>query len=602
MDNHPTSTPPAAGLLAVLLGAGAAVSGLAAAILPPPGGLLALGGLLAFALPLALLVALPFWRAKKPLAGAGYEAPRSTRVRLLHTGVTLAFNVGVMGVVFALLVRLGALRVDVGLDAVRVATALTGLYVLALGIVARQAILHREAAGGWHVSAHGVLVGVFGLPALALIVVAAGGQGIQLGPWVLGVADLHVQVLVAVLGVGTQTFLAARLPTTLDVAKGLSRLLVGREGPATQTPPVVYAVLLALGATLLFGVTFSQLRLVDRLGGLGSGNLGLAIVLVPLLLVIFLGVSVLQIRRESQRGLYTKRLEPQAKVSLAVYAVSAGLGSLTALLLAGNLTGRFDGLPGWLPSGSDLSKDLIMLTLVTTLGPIGMHLSRRNRRLDAIDTRLPDFLNDLAETRRAGLTMEAALRSCATTDYGLLSPEVQKMSQQVAWGVGFVEALKQFSARVKTSLVERSAHLVIEASKTGGSVAEILKSAARDAQELNALRHERRVTMATYLVVLYVVFAVFLGVLAALDGQFIPKILEAGQAAAQAGGTQAPVGGSIGTLDEEAFRFAYFNAAIVQAIGNGLVAGVLTEGRFAGGFRHISIMAVLAWVVFRLVL
>jgi flagellar protein FlaJ len=281
-----------------------------------------------------------------------------------------------------------------------------------------------------------------------------------------------------------------------------------------------------------------------------------------------------------------------------VYGFSslAGLGLATLLVM--NLGGRIDAI-GPFPGGKDLSKDLIVMTILVTAGPIGWHISRQNRRVDAIENRLPDFLNDLAETRRAGLTLAASLQSCSLSDYGALTPEIQKMANQVSWGVPFTEALAQFAQRVRTNLVRRSVHLIIEASRTGGSVADILKAAARDAYEIKALESERRVNMMTYLIVLYVVFFVFMTVIAVMDSKFIPQVIAANQVAGQIGVEEGnvPLGG--GNLDQETMRFTFFSAAIVQAIGNGIVGGVLSEGRVTAGFRHVAIMAFSAWLLFR---
>ncbi len=135
----------------------------------------------------------------------------------------------------------------------------------------------------------------------------------------------------------------------------------------------------------------------------------------------------------------------------------------------------------------------------------------------------------------------------------------------------------------------QGASLILESAKTGGSVAEILKAAAADAREIKSLEEERRVSMMTYLIVLYVVFFVFVTVLAANEAS-----------AANAKAT----GQSFGTtdVDRDAIGFAYYLAGVVQAAGNGLIAGILTEGRITAGLRHVAILVGSLWVVFRIAL
>jgi hypothetical protein len=50
------------------------------------------------------------------------------------------------------------------------------------------------------------------------------------------------------------------------------------------------------------------------------------------------------------------------------------------------------------------------------------------------------------------------------------------------------------------------------------------------------------------------------------------------------------------------YRVFYFLAALVQGLGNGLVAGLMTSGRASDGLRHAFLMALIAYAAFALVL
>ena len=540
------------------------------------------------------------------MAGAGYVVPSSRRVRLLHILITLLHNLGIMVVVLAAMVRLRLLPIAFDADVVKDVPLALAVY---LGLLALAALWRIREQGGvvraWYTRVHGVYLGIIGGLVLGVgaIVVALGGVRVG-GVDILVAADLDVLVLVGLLGVGTQIFLAARLPTIFDLGSGAVRSFrnrgTERGAPPSGTPPVVYAAVIALLLAVALGYVATRFDLGALFGNFQDARIALVVLVFPLFLVAFFTISALQIRREGRRGFYRKKVTAQARTTLLVYGVAAALGLFFSVLLIMNLSGALTHI-GPVPGGLTLSKDLILLTILGTAGPVGIFLQRQNKRVDGIEERLPDFLNDLAETKRAGLTLAASLQSCALADYGPLSKEIRKMADQVAWGVGFNEALAQFAGRIKTALVVRTSSLIIEASRAGGSVAEILKAAARDAHQIKGLEVERRTSMATYLIVIYVVFAVFLGVLAVLAVQFIPQVIASNQAVAGsslAGGGAAPIGSSAG-LDRQAIDFSYFLAATVQAIGNGLVGGVLTEGRVTAGFRHVAIMSVLAWLVFR---
>lgn len=534
------------------------------------------------------------------LGGRGYQPPKSRATRILHTSLSLAFNGGVAVVVFAALVRFQVIPLDLPAWLLQVFPVFLGVYLLVLALAVRQRI---EETGGvlrsWYTRVHGWFLFAIAVPILLAAIVLLFQPSFEVGgAFTVTEPDLQVLVLVGILGVGTQLFLAVHLPTTFDLVGDVIRRVTKPEEGRRGTPPFVYALLLSLGITIVLGFVFLR---VGSSGGfdLGDKTGGFLLAIVPVALVIFMVVAGLQLWRESRRGLFAQKMTRKTRNDLLVFGFSILAGTGLAIVLVMNLLGRIDHI-GPFEGGRNLSKDLILLTILVATGPPGFHLARQSRKVDALESRLPDFLNDLAQTRRAGLTLAASLHSCSLSDYGALTPEIRKMANQVSWGIGFTDALSQFAGRVPTKLVQRAVHLIIEAAKTGGSVADILKAAAKDAYEIKALEQERRGEMSTYVVVLYVVFFVFLVVIAVMDSQFIPQVIDANNAANALGAENSPLGGN--SLDHGALQFVFFNAAIVQALGNGIVSGVLSEGRYSAGFRHVSIMALTGWVLFRFLL
>lgn len=535
------------------------------------------------------------------VGGAGYRAPRAGIDKVLHPALSLLYNAGLMVIVFAILLRTRLLLLEFPGSVVKWFPAAVGLYVALLAWVAERRI--REQGGvlrTWYTRVHGWVLASLSAPILAAgLLLAIVGEIETDTTRLLVEDDMVVLVLVGVMGVGTQLFLAAHLPTIFDLASAMARIFTTRKRVG-DTPPILYAATIALSVTMVIAVVVLRFDLLAGIGYFRDERVALLLVLIPVAAVAFFGSAMVQIWQESRRGLYKKRISTKLRNDILVYGGSALAGLTGATLLAAHFLGQFD---GWGPMrGQGLQMDLIVFTVVGTAGPIGIYLHRQDRRVDGIEARLPDFLNDLAETRRAGLTMAAALHSCALSDYGPLTAEVKKMSQQVGWGVPFNDALAQFAERVKTSLVLRSTSLIIEASRTGGSVAEILKAAAKDAHEIKALEAERRVSMLTYLIVIYVVFAVFLLVLGVLDGQFVPQVLEANRAAAEDASLTAESFGNQDDIEFEGIHFAYFLGAMVQSVGNGMVGGVLSEGQVRSGFRHAALMAGVSWLVFRFLL
>lgn len=288
----------------------------------------------------------------------------------------------------------------------------------------------------------------------------------------------------------------------------------------------------------------------------------------------------------------TRRRNPQEVFRLAIYIVS-GLLAFVALILC-VLTG-LDQLP-W---DKKYATDLFILTCMVGAGPFGYFYNKELKRIAAIDEKFPDFLRDIAESNRAGMTLPRALVTAANGTYGALTPEIKKMAAQVEWGVEFAEAMRRFAERADTPLIDRTIALITEAQKAGGSMVDILTAASEDAREIKQIVAERQAQMGMYNIVVYITYFVFIVVVLVLSLQFIPAFKNAVGVAGGGGGGQNVGGLKFHDFDPEDFNTLFFDAAVVQALGGGLVGGVLTKGSPIAGFMNAGIMMGIAWLAFR---
>jgi flagellar protein FlaJ len=247
--------------------------------------------------------------------------------------------------------------------------------------------------------------------------------------------------------------------------------------------------------------------------------------------------------------------------------------------------------------------DYFIFALMALLGPYGFYVSTKERHIKEIETRLPDFLRDVAEAGRFGMTLADSIVVASTGRYGRLTPEIKKMSAQIEWGVPASEAIRLFSERVKTPLVVRMASIIRKANDAGGNVADVLTMVSHDAKESILTQEERNVTMSTYVMVVYISFFVFIATILILNLQFLPKMEEAGttvnEAAQEMGITEIPgVNIKIAVIDEVGFVFLI--AVVVHAVGDGLLAGVIQKGSIPIGMRHSFIMLLSGFIMLRI--
>ena len=279
----------------------------------------------------------------------------------------------------------------------------------------------------------------------------------------------------------------------------------------------------------------------------------------------------------------------------------AGVAVVLWIVAALNFFGSIDieMRPGEGP-GANPALDFFVLGLLAFIAPYGFAMSAKLRRISKIEERLPDFLRDVAEAGRFGMTLPDAIVVASSGRYGLLTDEIKKMASQLEWGVPVATALRLFEERVPTPLVQRVVSIITRANEAGGNVADVLTMVAHDTREVQLEAQGRQISMLTYVTVIYIAFFVFLVTIYIMAAVFLPQMILAGQGVASSSLSGA------GALTLQ-FTFvpilflAFMVAVIVHAVGDGIMAGILFNGRIAEGLQHATIMLAVGWLMMRFV-
>jgi archaeal flagellar protein FlaJ len=250
-------------------------------------------------------------------------------------------------------------------------------------------------------------------------------------------------------------------------------------------------------------------------------------------------------------------------------------------------------------TGANPLIDFCVLGLLALIAPYGFAMSAKLRRISKIEERLPDFLRDVAEAGRFGMTLPDAIIVASGGRYGLLTDEIKKMASQLEWGVPVATALRLFEERVPTPLVQRVVSIVTRANEAGGNVADVLTMVAHDTRESQLAAQARQISMLTYVTVIYIAFFVFLVTIYIMAAVFLPQMVTAGQgvACSSLGGGALTVSFNLVPV----LFLAFMVAVIVHAVGDGIMAGVLFNGRIAEGLQHATIMLSVGWLMMRFV-
>ncbi len=214
-----------------------------------------------------------------------------------------------------------------------------------------------------------------------------------------------------------------------------------------------------------------------------------------------------------------------------------------------------------------------------------------------VDKNIPRFLREVAEAGRSGLTLTRAIEVSAERKYGPLSKELKQVVMQLSWGISLEQCLESFAQRVDTQLSQRTARLIIEVSKSGGDVQDVLESVNKHIGDIYLIEKERKSAIRPYIAIVYVAAIIFLFTDILLIKTFFSEIekLKAAQSELATGALLTI------SFDIPSMTRMLFHTSIIQSFFGGLIAGKIGEGSIGAGLKHSLILITLALLAFVLI-
>jgi flagellar protein FlaJ len=245
----------------------------------------------------------------------------------------------------------------------------------------------------------------------------------------------------------------------------------------------------------------------------------------------------------------------------------------------------------------DYIGDKIVFTIFIIIIPLLLFHEYKRGWENRIQAQIPDFLKKLASTNETGMTLRESIKIMTQSDMGM-GKEIKKIWNDIEWGLTINEALKRFANRVRTHIVARSVTLLTKANESSGDIGEVLSVAARDAAAEEELKNERRVSMFIYIIIIYISFLVFIGIIYVISSTFLEEMVKAGEKTVASGSRAVPLSLNRATL--AGYNRLFFHGALIQGFCSGLIAGVMGEGSVLSGLKHSVIMVTIAYLLFHL--
>lgn len=274
-----------------------------------------------------------------------------------------------------------------------------------------------------------------------------------------------------------------------------------------------------------------------------------------------------------------------SKVPYTLLIMSIPFAILSSLSVIA-LTNAWDLMAGRVTLGN-VSIALTSLTvgmLVASIPPwVGYAIERRGTK--GLVRAVSDFLRDLSEVRKTGLSPEKCVVVLAQRSYGNLTHVIRKASTALSLGISFEKALAKALRGVREWFILVVFRFLADSIVVGGGSPEVIDALAIFTQNLAESEEELRRRLRAYVILPY--FGAFL--VAASPIIIVWQLTQ--------GAPTPPPPESLANL-----ILTLSGGAVVNSYIMGLIAGKVSQMNVAAGFKHSSILTLLTTAVIILTL
>jgi flagellar protein FlaJ len=234
-----------------------------------------------------------------------------------------------------------------------------------------------------------------------------------------------------------------------------------------------------------------------------------------------------------------------------------------------------------IPVFVDLSVAVSVTLFIATMPPAIVHYRIASRK-HQIEKGLANFLRDLTEVRKTGLSPEKCIENLSKRNYGAFSKELEDISSKLSWGIPLRQVFMDFMKRTRSWLAQLVIFLLVEAIDVGGGTIGMIESLTRFNNMTQEVEKEKRMNARPYIIVPYFA-AIMLMATTLLTLIFVGKTVSIAQDATS-------------NFDLASIQTTFTISVIMHVFMIGLVAGKISEESVAAGFKHSALLVIITLV------
>lgn len=250
---------------------------------------------------------------------------------------------------------------------------------------------------------------------------------------------------------------------------------------------------------------------------------------------------------------------------------------------------------------SNLLFFLIGIAATVIAFPFVISLILENKKEQKVNEMFLEFSRNLAESVNTGTPVSKSIVNMKNKNYGVLSPYIKKLANQIELGIPVGKALQTFASDVDSQVIKRAVALIREAERAGGEIDYILESVASSIAEVEKLKKERKAAIYNLVVQGYIIFFIFIGIMLVMQFKILPLL--------DGVGSFNLLSADINTIQSASIE-EESNSAAITTLGNSFLFLLLTQGLFAGltigklaegsikaGIKHSFILMITALLI-----
>jgi flagellar protein FlaJ len=235
------------------------------------------------------------------------------------------------------------------------------------------------------------------------------------------------------------------------------------------------------------------------------------------------------------------------------------------------------------PQVFPLVVTISLLTISIPPAAVYMRIGRINN--DA-ENSMPNFLRDVTEARKIGLSPEKSIIHATTrTGYGKFSETLNLVRSQMEWGVSLRKIFVSIKQKIQTWPVLVNFLILVETIKIGGGSASALEILTDYSEKQKDVEENKKSLLRPY-----VILAFIWSVLIALTTTMVAMAVYALTQISLPGATAMP----LGVMQAQINLFS--TGIILQCWLSGFFVGKVNEGTFAAGFKYSAMLVLTAYV------